>query len=386
MSVGSSRCIDAIPRHAGPDKVIGWIELTARCNLRCPYCYTDSNLSTNMQLSLEEVKQLLRDFRDIRAAKIMFSGGEPCLHPDLERILTFGGQQGLSMVLVTNGTALTKPLASLLRELGVEVQISIDAVEPERYRKSRGAPTLPLVLSNLAMLQDLGVQPTLSVTLTALVEDHLANVTEFALQRGIEFVHFGTMVPAGRGKKHRALRVRDMYRVLAQLYALQKANYLRLCIDIIENLVYSLVLDQQRDAFCNAMLGRVLEVSPAGVVYFCGSLREVPSLTLGEIRHTGLRALYERARANLMFPDLSVDHLHICGDCAYRYLCCGGCRAEAYHCADGDILAPSPFCVDMKRIIREILEDHETGVLDDYLELLRLRSSATGEDAFMKYL
>jgi len=377
---------DYIPRSTDSAPFYGWIDITQRCNLRCPYCYTNSNQHTRAQLELDEIKEILLDFQQIGATKVMISGGEPCLHPDIDRVMDFSAGEGLSVVLVTNGTLLPARVLPLLRNPGVEVQVSLDAVEAQRYKLSRGLNLLPQVLKNLDKLLDQGVRLSLSVTMSSVIEDHVEEIIEFALAKGIEFIHFGPMVPVGRGDGSRNLLINNYYPILSKLYKLQKIYYLQLGIDIVENLVYALVLNEKRDTYCNAMRGQALEVGSDGTVYCCGSLRDIPSFTLGDVKTTGLLEIYQKARSQAMFPYLSVDKLPGCRECKFRYLCCGGCRAEAYNTSGGNIFALPSICQDMKRICTDILRDKEAGMLDEYLAFLQKRNSALGNELFMKYL
>jgi hypothetical protein len=88
------------------------IEITDRCNLTCPTCFTASSPEQGWQMSLEEFRSRLD--RLLAAGKgsadmIQLSGGEPTVHPDLEAMIAYAFERGMKRVYVnTNGVLLGK--------------------------------------------------------------------------------------------------------------------------------------------------------------------------------------------------------------------------------------------------------------------------------------
>src|SRR6266849_7735686 len=66
---------------------LGIIEVTQKCNLRCPTCFTDS--PSGGTLSLEQVEDILDNFvkSERNPEVVQFSGGEPSIHPDILSML-----------------------------------------------------------------------------------------------------------------------------------------------------------------------------------------------------------------------------------------------------------------------------------------------------------
>lgn len=91
-------------------------ELTRRCNHRCLYCYTawgEPSLgypaSPREEMSTAEVKEFIDNLRSQAPVEyIALSGGEPLLREDLPEILAFIRNRGITPVIITNGTLLTK--------------------------------------------------------------------------------------------------------------------------------------------------------------------------------------------------------------------------------------------------------------------------------------
>ncbi|MFQ5806583.1 MAG: radical SAM protein, partial [Phycisphaerae bacterium] len=89
------------------------IDLTNRCNLRCPVCFANANASGYVAepdfRMVVEYLQALRNQHPYPATAIQFTGGEPTVHPDFFRIVKKANQMGFSHVqIATNGIKLAE--------------------------------------------------------------------------------------------------------------------------------------------------------------------------------------------------------------------------------------------------------------------------------------
>lgn len=80
---------------------------------------------------------------------VMFTGGEPTLHPDLEKLLKFCKERGLMTKLATNGCYLDQLEEALHFSYLDQIVISIDAYEPKTYEKIRGRDMLRGIWSGI---------------------------------------------------------------------------------------------------------------------------------------------------------------------------------------------------------------------------------------------
>src|SRR6201999_531973 len=72
---------------------------------------------------------------------IIFSGGEPMLHPKITEMIAAGAFRGMGPAMVTNGSALTERNMEALAEAGLKTLfISIDSPDAEKHEKNRGLP------------------------------------------------------------------------------------------------------------------------------------------------------------------------------------------------------------------------------------------------------
>lgn len=139
------------------------ISLTDRCNLRCVYCMPEDMTfqPKNELMQDDELEMLVRVFADLGFRKIRLTGGEPTVRKNIVDICRFiahtPGVESLSMT--TNGILL-KDLAQPLAEAGLQrVNVSIDTLDPERFKKITRWGTLSEVWDGIEAAERAGLTP-----------------------------------------------------------------------------------------------------------------------------------------------------------------------------------------------------------------------------------
>ncbi|MHA1342027.1 MAG: radical SAM protein [Promethearchaeota archaeon] len=165
------------------------IDLTNRCNLRCPVCFANSAATGYVyEPTFEEVVQIMTHFRNLKpvpAVMLQLSGGEPTLRDDLIDIIKKGKELGFTEVmLTTNGIRIAKSLefTKQLREAGCDaVYLSFDGVEPETWKKMRGVDLSKIKIKTIENCGEAGIDVVLVPTIVNGVNDHeVGNVLEVA--------------------------------------------------------------------------------------------------------------------------------------------------------------------------------------------------------------
>lgn len=135
------------------------------CNFRCGYCMPadrvpdDYGLDATARMSFDEIETLVRGFARLGMHKLRITGGEPLLRKGLPglvaRLARIPGIDDLA--LTTNGSLLARH-AHALRDAGLQrLTISLDALDPERYRMlSGGRGDIADVLAGIAAAEDAG--------------------------------------------------------------------------------------------------------------------------------------------------------------------------------------------------------------------------------------
>jgi cyclic pyranopterin phosphate synthase len=140
------------------------ISVTDRCNLRCRYCMPPEGvplLPHEQILSLEEILDVARTATHLGFERLRLTGGEPMLRRNLfwlvERLAALPNVRDLSMT--TNGLRLPA-MARPLKEAGLQrVNVSLDAVDPERYRDLTRIGNVAEVLAGIDAAEAAGLRP-----------------------------------------------------------------------------------------------------------------------------------------------------------------------------------------------------------------------------------
>jgi len=108
---------------------ICWL-ITWRCNLACHYCeigQANRKELKDQELSFEEIKRIIPEFKGLGVKFITFAGGEPLMYEDIFKVIRLCKAEGFIVGLVTNGTMITENIAKELAISGVDhIHISLD--------------------------------------------------------------------------------------------------------------------------------------------------------------------------------------------------------------------------------------------------------------------
>jgi cyclic pyranopterin phosphate synthase len=170
------------------------VSLTDRCNLRCAYCMPPEGLDwlpAPDQLTDDEVVRLIRiGVERLGITEVRFTGGEPLLRRGLAGIVarTAALHPRPEISLTTNGIGLSRT-AGTLRAAGLDrVNVSLDTLRPETFRKLARRDRLPDVLDGLAAAATAGLSPVKvnAVLMRDLNDDEAAPMLRFCLDHGYE--------------------------------------------------------------------------------------------------------------------------------------------------------------------------------------------------------
>jgi MoaA/NifB/PqqE/SkfB family radical SAM enzyme/SAM-dependent methyltransferase len=166
------------------------LEVTGGCQSQCVGCSHRGPAGGEL-LSVEKIKHLLTEAEDMGTEEVLITGGEPLLRPDISEILEAVKMSDLDGVLLTNGLALARH-AELVSRTCDRVVVSLDACEPELYRRLRGVDGLSTVERGVETLRRL--DPNLPITgrctVTAGNASSLQAIARFAQDLGLADLSF----------------------------------------------------------------------------------------------------------------------------------------------------------------------------------------------------
>lgn len=173
------------------------IELTKQCNLSCPHCYKEANHECSY-LPVENLYEL-SDFIGNNIQIVGFTGGEPLMHPDFEKIVTHFSKNA-SLELNSNGIFIHKIKDEILQRFSA-MSISLYGLSDAEYLKNTNSShSFDNLLSSGAKLKRLGIRFNASVIVTKEKMSQLEDYTKLAIELGAATLQFGTANAIGRGR------------------------------------------------------------------------------------------------------------------------------------------------------------------------------------------
>lgn len=179
------------------------ISVTDRCNLRCVYCMPEevTFLDKSALLSFEEIAAFVRAVAPLGIDKVRLTGGEPLLRRDLHRLVRLlVSVPGIRDVgLTTNGLLLAQQAQPLFDAGLRRLNVSLDTLDPGRFRELSRRDGLDLVLTGLAEARRVGFAVKLNaVAIRGFVEHDAAPLARYCREHGFE-LRFIEYMPIGAG-------------------------------------------------------------------------------------------------------------------------------------------------------------------------------------------
>lgn len=178
------------------------ISVTDRCNLRCVYCMPEEVTFLDRQhlLTFEEIERFVRIAAPMGIDKIRLTGGEPLMRRDLARLVSLlAAVPGIKDIgLTTNGILLAEH-AQELYDAGLRrINISLDALSPERFRQLARRDGVDKVLAGIAAARRAGFAPIKinAVSIRGVTEHEVAPLARYARENQLE-MRFIEYMPIG---------------------------------------------------------------------------------------------------------------------------------------------------------------------------------------------
>ncbi len=134
------------------------ISLTSRCNLSCIYCHAEGEKNPESEMSADEIIAIMQTAAKFGIRNIKFTGGEPLIRPDILQIIR-AVPKGIEASITTNGILLAD-MAADLKAAGLRrVNVSLDSLNPETYKKITGSDRLGEVLAGIDAALKVGLTP-----------------------------------------------------------------------------------------------------------------------------------------------------------------------------------------------------------------------------------
>src|SRR5256714_41981 len=175
------------------------ISVTDRCNIRCFYCMPDENvrfLPRREILTFEEIERFVRVVAPLGVNKLRLTGGEPLVRADLPRLVErLARIEGIRDIALTTNGILLEEHAQSLKDAGLSrINISLDALSEETFRRIARRDGLDRVLAGIHAAKRAGFKKIRlnAVAIKGITEPEVVPLANFARDNGMEmrFIEF----------------------------------------------------------------------------------------------------------------------------------------------------------------------------------------------------
>lgn len=308
-----------------------YFHVTQQCNLACEYCYNKINIGKKDGLQTSLIFDILMRLKSVGVSNIVFTGGEPLLRPDIEKVLEFAKQLEFHTELLTNGTLLSNHLEII--DLADCIIISLDTFN-DLHNVRIGLD----IISLINVLKSIDINSRKKISLRTVLSKYNRNSWEevkiFANENNYYFI-LTLYIPNNLSDCSNMLPVSELVSGCGEM------NF--------------------SGSFCGATY-RIIAIDSNGDVYSC------QSLVMSEYKITNILStnwFKELTKSNITnhFMQLNVNKFDHCKVCDVKYICGGGCRAIAkkvYNSTEAHLQFLCPYQ-------RRLAEDKLISIINKYI-------------------
>ncbi|MCQ8240684.1 GTP 3',8-cyclase MoaA [Rhizosaccharibacter radicis] len=235
------------PRPAAPELVDPFgrsirylrVSVTDRCDMRCVYCMAPEMtfLPPREVLSFEELDRLCDAFIEQGVRRLRITGGEPLVRPGVvdfmhrlgARLGAPDGEPGLDeLTLTTNASRLARHAAELYRAGVRRINVSLDSLDPERFRRITRTGRLQATLDGIAAARSEGMAIRINtVAMRDTNEDEFDGLIEWCGRIGADlcFIETMPMGDVGEDRTDRFLPLSEVRRRLSARWTLEPVTH-----------------------------------------------------------------------------------------------------------------------------------------------------------------
>jgi GTP 3',8-cyclase len=187
------------------------ISITDRCNLRCVYCMPPEGIPWKSHAQImryEEIADVVRIAAENGIREVRLTGGEPLVRHNLPELVgMISAIPGIEDISLTTNGALLEKYAQALSDAGLQrVNISLDTLDPEKFRRITRFGTLEQTLRGIEAVEECGLKPIKinTVAMRGVNDDEIVKIALLSMDhpwdiRFIELMPINNQRPWGEG-------------------------------------------------------------------------------------------------------------------------------------------------------------------------------------------
>ena len=327
--------------------------LTEGCNLKCRHCWIVPKFQTEESIwpsiSYELFVDIVEQGKELGLSGVKLTGGEPLIHPEIDKILDFLSTQDLKLTIETNGIKLTPERIEKIKKCkNPFVSVSLDGSEKEEHEWVRGVEgSFDAALEGAKNLVNAGISNQFIMSIMKRNYHQMEDIVRLAEKIGIQSVKYNLVTPTARGevmhKQGETLSITELVKLGKWVEdELQPSTKVRL------HYSHPIVFRPFNKIF-NENQGKcgifgIIGVLGSGKYALCGIGETVPELVFGQAETDKLSEIWNNNKVlNDIRKGLPKDLNGICGDCLLKGQCLGSCIAMNYY-RHHNLFAPFWYC------------------------------------------
>jgi len=318
-------------------------ELTYACPLQCPYCSNPMDFAKiKSELSTEEWIEVFKQARAMGATQLGLSGGEPLVRPDIIELIRAARDMGFYTNLITSGIGLDATKAKEFKEAGLDhIQVSFQASSEDLNNLIAGTDAFKHKIEMAKAVKAAGYPMVLCFVTHRQNIDKIDEILDLAINLEADYVELATTQYYGWAMHNRdqLLPMKEQLvraeRIAHDYQEQQKGNMK----------IYYVVPDyyEDRPKACMNGWGNVfLTVTPDGTALPCHAARELPGMTLPNVKDSSIKDIWEGSNDFNRFRGFDWMK-EPCRSCDEKEKDFGGCRCQAFMLT-GDPAVADPVC------------------------------------------
>jgi radical SAM protein with 4Fe4S-binding SPASM domain len=310
---------------------MAWLEITRKCNLRCPHCFVEGGAARSAELSTERIYSLLDEWAEMGVFSVVITGGEPSVHPDFLSIVNYAWELGFVIGIASNAVPLTEKVLEQIPQDDVIISVSLDGIHEQA--KIKGEDDFSFVTRRLLEIRESGFNTSIMTTTTHDNVRDLQAIMNWAVDNDVS-LRSVPFVPMGRGALYRELAnttadvdLAAEFWIAEEQWERVKDKTLGLCAGKVFNFLLTMVFATKR-----CMSGRGLSyINSGGDVFPCSTCSGNNVLCAGNIIVDSFKDIWNG-------PDWEIRQItwdsfkETCKGCPIneeRYFCASRCPSQS---------------------------------------------------------
>lgn len=280
-----------------------YTEVTDKCNLACQHCYGGFAIDKKNFIDVNLLENTLQEASKIGTYQFDITGGEPLLHPNIEKILKIAYDKGMIVRIFTNLTLCNDKTIAMFLKYGVkEIVTSIDSPIPNLHNKFRGQNgSFEKTISQIHKIQENNIDVAVNTMIGKHNKDYIDEMVDLINNLKVRSV-LDVIVPEGRAKNLNE-DIIDSAKIIHNIYKKHEQK-----------------INEKAIAITCGIGERFIYIKSDGNVYICPSLIG-EEYKLGNINDS-VTTLWKKMNERFSYLNCN-KKTERCKDCN------GGCRARA---------------------------------------------------------